>query len=486
MTDLIQDHRPALPGSVSLDYIELSSSRNNIFVDITQLVFNIDIFEDIFSPFVYGKLHIFDTQNITNLFPIIGEETVKIKYSTEWINRTDENEQVINTSNTTSVERSFWVYALTDRIKTNNAEHYYVLHFASHELKNDLFYKLSKAYRGSVSDIAQEIYANSFYYNEIDSFERGFFDQWIQKNPNKTKLDYVKDQTTDTFLVEQTGNSIKYISNYWSPSKNLLYLAKIAQSPKYKTTDYVFFDSLTFGHSFISLSEAINRSQTNSDTYRFTYIADNYSADADLRTYNRVNSWKVNTQFDYLERYKRGMIGIKTFSHDFINKKINIDKLKYGDISQPELNKYPLQSKNEYPFPNQENGYGLYIGGVVSDTYNGRLYTQQSPVNKMQRLMRVENSTHSKSLTVSLHGRVDMTLLDTINLSVFKAASNSIDDQYRDDMLDLNLSGNYIITAIKHSISKTGYEMHVELCSDSSIVSDINTLNPIVNVNSGV
>lgn len=480
------DNRPPLPGSVSLDYIELSSSNNNAFVNITELVYNIDIFEDIHSPFIYGKLHIFDTQNIINTFPLLGEESVKIKFSTDWIEQFDENEVLINTSNTTSSERTFWVYSLSDRIKTANQENYYVLHFVSHEIRNDMFYKISRSFRGQVSEIAKQIYSDNFYYSEKDSFERDFLQKWLSENPTKTKLDYIKDKTTDTFTVEDTVNSIKYISNYWSPSVNLNYLSKLATSKNHNTQDFVFFDSLVFGHSFMSISQAIYRS-TVDNAFKFTYIADNYNSASDtIKTYNRINSWKVNTQHNFLERYNYGMIGAKIISHDILNKKFTIDTIKYGDLKSPKLNENNLQTTKPYPYPVNDSGYGIFITNGISDNFNGKLYTQQNPINKIKRLMRLEESVHGKSMNISIHGRVDLTLLDVVNLSIFKSGSITIDDHSRPDLLDLSLSGNYLVTAIKHNITKTGYEMFLELCSDSSIIKNISTLNSIIDINSEI
>jgi len=65
-------------GDVSIDKIEIVSS-NGFYQEVTNQVMALEIYEDIFSPFISGVLAFKESVDFINLFPFVGEEYANIK-----------------------------------------------------------------------------------------------------------------------------------------------------------------------------------------------------------------------------------------------------------------------------------------------------------------------------------------------------------------------------------------------------------------------
>ena len=68
-------------GDVNITKVKIVT-RNGLAQDITGQVINIQIFEDLFSPFITGSLILKESLDLINLFPFAGEEEVEIEINT--------------------------------------------------------------------------------------------------------------------------------------------------------------------------------------------------------------------------------------------------------------------------------------------------------------------------------------------------------------------------------------------------------------------
>ena len=64
-------------GDVSIDKIEIISS-NGFGQQVSNQVVALEIYEDLWSPFISGVLALKDSLDLANVFPFVGEEYVKI------------------------------------------------------------------------------------------------------------------------------------------------------------------------------------------------------------------------------------------------------------------------------------------------------------------------------------------------------------------------------------------------------------------------
>ena len=198
--DFIAPNQLRYAGDVDIQSIVLTTSKG-VFQDITAQVINIQFYEDIFSPFLSGSLVLKDALDLVNVLPFIGEEFVDIEIATP-------------TLPVGKIKGRYHVYKMTDRLLVGDRAVAYQLHFMSVESLVDTNKKISKVYSGKISDIV-----TTFIRDKNEGFES-------EKN----------------VYVEPTRNSIKYISNFWSPSKNIQFLAENGLS-EHKSPSYVFFEN---------------------------------------------------------------------------------------------------------------------------------------------------------------------------------------------------------------------------------------------------
>ena len=76
-----------IAGSVDVRNVSIISTAPRSFLQtVTPQVMAIEIYEDIFSPFISGKVLIRDSQELLNILPLIGEEKIVIDVITPTIN----------------------------------------------------------------------------------------------------------------------------------------------------------------------------------------------------------------------------------------------------------------------------------------------------------------------------------------------------------------------------------------------------------------
>ena len=68
-------------GDVSIEEIKIITTQG-FYQDITNQVMAIQIYEDLFSPFMTGTLEVRDSLDLLNVFPLNGEEFLHMKINT--------------------------------------------------------------------------------------------------------------------------------------------------------------------------------------------------------------------------------------------------------------------------------------------------------------------------------------------------------------------------------------------------------------------
>ena len=169
-------------GDFSLNRVQIVTQKG-FYQDITNQVIAIQFFEDLFSPFITGKIVVKESLDLINLFPFVGEEYLEIKISTPTLDK--------------PISGLFHIYKMSDKINVGDRAVGYELNFISSESIVDTNKRISKVFAGKISDIV-----STFVYDKIDGIE-----------------------TKKKFNIENTRNTIKYVSTYWTPIQNLTFLS---------------------------------------------------------------------------------------------------------------------------------------------------------------------------------------------------------------------------------------------------------------------
>ena len=131
-------------GEVLIERLKLVSSQN-VIIDLTEFMVEIDLYEDMFLNYLHGTIVLTDSRNLIDTLPIIGEEYLMLKI------RTPGFDQVI--------EKTFRVYKCTDRtiVRDNNTQNF-ILHFASIELFYDILLPLYIPFEGDIHSVVGSIF----------------------------------------------------------------------------------------------------------------------------------------------------------------------------------------------------------------------------------------------------------------------------------------------------------------------------------------
>ena len=419
-------------GSVSIKEISVITAKNTI-QNITNQILDIKIFEDLFSPFISGVINVKESFDFINLFPFVGEEYLKVYIYTPSL------------PVQYHINQDFYIYKVSDRIVLGDRSTVYQIHFISKEALVDVNKNISKSYSGKISDIATDICSNM-----VDGL-----------------------QSSKKLNIESTGNTTKFISNFWSPVKCLNYAAGTASTVA-GASDYIFFENRN-GLNFLSLDSLYRQDVAQSfvyDKYLRDDLADGRTIINIAKDYARIMTISVPVVFDYLDRIRSGMFASKMVSTDITVKKYvvnNFDMLQ-DFASNKHTNKYPsisnkLVKRNNSLVINYPKYYGAF-----------NAYTDVSNSRTIQKRLSQLAQAQSTKLIINVFGRTDYTVGMKVNLTLNKVApmkKGATEEELRDNIL----SGNYIISAINHIIDRKQHECVMELIKDSFII-NLNTGKP--------
>jgi hypothetical protein len=410
-------------GDVTIDRLVITTSRG-VYQEISGQVLQIQIFEDLFSPFISGSLVLKDTLDLSNVLPFIGEEYLDLRISTP-------------TLPTGQISGTFHVYKMTDKVKIGDRSTAYELNFISIEALIDMNKKNSKVYSGKISDIVP-----TFVTDKIEGME------------SKKK-----------WIVEPTRNSIKYISNFWSPVKNLSYLADNAISQS-QSPSFLFFENRD-GFNFKSLENLYSGKVVQN------FICDRYTRDTVPlggnslninEDYKRIAEYDIPVAYDYMDRVRSGMMSSRLMSYDSTKKMYTARNYSANARFpvQKHLNDHALFSDKA---PNRAASrmfiYPRAFETFTSfgDTTNARIVQERNSFLKM---------AEAQKLSIKVAGRTDYTVGQVVTVYMTKLQPVAQRDQ-QDELVDKINSGKYLIAAINHIITPVGHDCSMELIKDSSM-----------------
>ena len=420
MADTVE--KISVAGDVSIDDVTIVTSQG-FAQTITPQVVGIEIYEDIFSTFVTGKLYIRDAQSLETLLPLIGEEVVRIKVKTPSLDKSD------------AYEGEYFIYKMDDKMKTTEREVLFVLHFISKEALIDINKKLSRAYGGKVSDIVKTLVTDKY----------GL-------------------ETTKQANIEETKNQTKFVSNWWRPTQCIQYACKTAINQN-DSPSYVFFEN-KHGLNFISLE-----SLYTGTPIRQRFIWDNYTREISSasgsaqrsieRDYQRVLNLDNNVGFDYMERVKSGMYGSELITYDLVTRQYVHVGYAPEFAKGKHLNEYPPYTPNAMA---RAKSVMIYGSKYYNNFNNFDDVTNTRSIQQRKSLMAL---AEAYKVNITVFGRTDYSAGQRVYLEVPKNAQLTKEDP---NYLNEIVSGNYLIGALCHFITRERHECTMELIKDSFMV----------------
>jgi len=406
----------AFPGQVSINTLSITSSTGTV-VNLLNVVNGIQIFEDLYG-YTTGKIIISDALALTNVLPLQGSEVLELSIITPTMDKLQ------------AIEGLFYVYNLGERTQDSDKSESYTLGFCTRDVIVSANKALSRAFSGKIDSLIESLISDErFLASELP------------------------------FAIEPTSNSIKYVSNYWSPLKNIKFLAERAKSQKDNAPSYLFYQD-RYGLNFKSLS-LLYRQSPYQNVFIDHYTRDVASVNRDMNAeYSRALQWGFSgTSYDYLGMLESGALGSTLFSYDLLRKNYQTVKFDYPSsfAKTSHLNRDPLFGpnlvvSNEAKIWNMTRDYGSFTGwGDVTE------------IAAMQHRQSLLKQLTSNRIKVVMYGRTDYTVGQLMN--VYKYANKPTDHTTK-EILDTEVSGTYIVTAIEHFITVNKHECIIELSRD--------------------
>ena len=441
------------PGDVSVDVLDLFTSSGQTF-NLKGFMIDLQLTEDIWTPAIYGNVTITDANNMINLGPIRGGEILHLKLRTKTMEDVPVN----------IIEKSFQIYAIESRVLNNDREAFYDLKFTSIEAISDQQRSLTQAYGHDSSTTTDQI-AEKIWLDHCQEFRR--IDE--------------KNAVSNLIIGDTPHKSrVQYTSNHWTPFQNLQFLSRKAVGAKHKGSDFIFFE----GNKNFYFTSIQNLIQAQLDTGLFEHYVyeqagqdmmhrntgDDFLGSPLPKMFSKIESITVPRTVDIIDGQDSGYYASSVRVYDMYSK----EQAEYIIDARNNFKEF-VHTEEGIPVPAgvQRNPYSYvnikYLNMLTSAGMQGGLNTgakgAAANVNVAEsQLLRQNyfNSFKDNTFEVTVPGRTDIEVGYLIKLAYPITGDKPADAEY-DDIVDPVLSGNFMISCIKHTINTEGHKMLMEI-----------------------
>tara|TARA_Y100000114_G_scaffold155803_1_gene180971 strand:- start:1097 stop:2863 length:1767 start_codon:yes stop_codon:yes gene_type:complete len=277
------------PGEIEIGSVRLICD-NGFSIDLKEIMVELTLNEDLYSPFVYGEVSIVDTLSLVKNAPIIGgEETLLIEY---------------NLPCTEAVKNVYRVYKIKDRQRTDrDSTEVYTLCFASPELEKNNDIEITGTFSGKYSEIARQLYSEYFAIPDV----------------------------TPPINISESANFVRFTANRWTPIETFNYMANRAVSASNENEmGFLFFrrmDSYNFINIFdqfdqepIVIYRRINRSLALPEN-KYDLLIEQFN----IEDYTIINT------HDSIQNRLEGEFDSVTTLYDITSKQVTESYFSYSD-----------------------------------------------------------------------------------------------------------------------------------------------------------
>jgi len=410
-------------GEVAISDIKIVGA-NGVLLDVYNLMTELNIYEDITAPAVSGDITLMDTLDLTNLFPLIGEEKILVTFKTPGFDDSAQFAMI------------FYIYKMSDRVLVADKNATFTLHFTTFEAVRDLNSKISRAYSGEINKLAAQIFTD----------------------PNHLA-------TNKDLFIGKTKNNLTYVSNYWTPFQNLNYLATRAISQTNNAANFMFFENHK-GYVFEALDVLVDSNALCAYSYserNRTQQSDGSGRSA-LKGLEQIESYEIYEPFDYMKKIANGGVRSKAIFHDITTKRYETKTYDYDTQfdSHNHLNPYKMKTKG---MPARNTSRIELVNRAYENFLSMR--TDRAKEWYMQRMMQL-TELFSTRLTMEVPGRTDMVTGAVVEISLYKNTSSDPKNSNA-SLMDNVFSGRYLVTKVRHNIKRTDnrHTMYLECVKDS-------------------
>jgi hypothetical protein len=440
---------PQLEKAGDIEFLEvIISTKGSAEIDIRQFVGELNLFEDMFAPGLYGNLLVIDALNLNNIIDLTGDEWLTLKMRTPGM---PDNQGLIH--------KTFKIYSITDKVMiSDTGKQSYVIHFCSAELFLDTLQPQYKTFTGRIDNVVSEIF------NDCLRLDRN-----------------IKNSVTNLYIVGPTQNEVKFTSPGWRPVQCINWLASKALGEGYKNPGYLFYES-NKAFYFANVEALIDHAAQSKAVYQnYVFSEKKLSSNQDQPNervqnldidYARAEHMQVIESINAFKNLQNGYYGSKLFSLDLQTKSYNRG-LVYDHVQEYKnyhhLEEISGSKSYSPPFINPEYNPAAHLSfypkhqNLYTGFYNNvaDIIEQTMP---LRRSLLAELNNFKIEITVP--GRTDIQVGFIVGFLYPDAAPRDESDRSKLGADEL-YTGYYLITAIRHKFTMISHVMTLELAKDS-------------------
>ena len=450
MYESIDTNKLDKTGRFQLDDIALlsyqsadGSNENPKSISIRSLVMEINLYESLEGPGIYGNVIVADGQAVLSHLPLTGYESIEFKLATPGCSK--------GYDFSTMTGHPMHIYKISDRQPTTPGSQIYMLHFCSKEMLSNEMTRVNRTMTGTVDQMVIDIFRSDI-------------------------------ESTKNLIVEETKGIHKFVMPRLKPFNAISKLAANAEPMKYASSGMIFYEDST-GYRFRSIENMLAISGAARPVVaKFQQKPRNVkggTGETDIiKEMQTVDSYAIKDQFDTLKNLSNGVYASKMVTHDIFNKTFSELDFDYNTYfptifhTEHDGKGGMTDNKGQLPVFNYKDNK------MISDKPEGTM-NFVSTTSKVQnehegpegerifpRALAQKLSFKSQVITLNARGFTGLSVGDLCSFEVPAYEPPGMDNPLG---IDPYMSGRYIVRKIHHKIStvKDNHSMNLELIKDA-------------------
>ena len=428
-------------------------------VDIKRMALELNIFESIYNNAVTGTMVITDAQNVIAKLPIQGTERLMFKLSTPG---TKDITTIVDASEETG--HPFHVYKVSNKKMLSEGTLLYTIHFCSREFLRNTRTRVSQAYNGTMDDIAAAIFKDKSY---LDSRKRFNFEPTRNSDkltiPNMRPFDAIM-MCADKALPKNTKGAGYYFYETTKGFHFRSWESMCVTQGAFERPIKQGFVSMPMNITDPNVKEKVLHDMMSVEEYQFLNNFHDTAASQVIGTYAqnvithnlydksfRIDKYNYHNSFGATKHTDSFGSGRDAKKFSVVDTPVDWDLADDGKrhkgVSDYDEANISLQGTTQFLHNEDKGSYGT---DVIDD---GKI-----EATRIAQLTQVMAGTR---LRLVIKGQSYLEAGDVIYFNI-----RSIDEKNPRGLADPQYSGRYIITKIRHRITKEDYKMVIECVKD--------------------
>lgn len=381
-------------------------------VDISGLMVELNIYEDIFSPVMTGSVILGDALDLISSFGLHGNEFIQVEVDKPSLNN--------------PIKKTFRTYKISDRSLGANGLQNYTLHFCSEELFLSIEGLVSKSYKGlRIDQMVSDLLLN------------------------KLKVSKAKIK-----VIEETSGVFDIIIPRMNPLEAISWLTPRAYGPN---KNLFFFYESRDGFNFVSYESLLQI-----PVYQVYGFNVKLSQDPVLNS-NTFNLIHITQDFDMLKAMRSGAFSSTLATYDIVNRQFSATNFNVKQLADnATLNRF-------LPANDFQNRFGQSVFQTDGNMLKFVITTDSDPTFNPANIKKWLPQTVSRlgqlntfKVVGSIPGDIQLKVGTIVGLVVPKMViqdSKTANDPIR--------TGSYLVSSVHHKFIQDISTTIVELLSDS-------------------